>query len=109
MKCLLLQLNQQQQNYKQQKINLTEQKLVMEDVLDLVTSYEQSAELKAMVAQLQPIVTAFDAVEKEEANSNVSKSGGALIIGGGPSYTASEEVLSQITEAVGSVRNELIK
>lgn len=91
------------------RTRIAEQKLVMEDVLDLVTSYEQSPELKAMVAQLQPIVVAFDAVEKEEANSDVSKSGGALIIGGGPSYTASEEVLTQITEAVGSVRNELIK
>ena len=33
----------------------------------------------------------------------------AIIIGGGPRYTASEEVLAQITEAVTTARNQLVK
>lgn len=91
------------------RARIAEQKLVMEDVLDLVTSYDQSPGLQEVVATLQPVVEAFAAVEKEEASSEISKSGGAIIIGGGPRYTASAEVLAQITEAVSTARNQLVK
>ena len=77
--------------------------------MDLVTSYQQSPELQNVVSTLQPVVAAFEAVQKEEASSSVSKSGGAIIIGGGPRYTASEEVLAQITAAVTTARNQLVK
>lgn len=88
---------------------IAEQKLVMKDVLDLVGSYEQSPGLAEVVTTLQPVVAAFEAVEKEEASSQISKRGGAIVIGGGPRYTASEEVLAQITEAVTAARNQLVK
>ena len=91
------------------RARIAEQKLVMQDVLDLVTSYEQSPGLKEVLDTMQPIVQAFEAVEKEEASSEISKSGGAIVIGGGPRYTASEEVLAQITEAVTAARNQLVK
>ena len=91
------------------RARIAEQKLVMEDVMDLVTSYQQSPELQNVVSTLQPVVVAFEAVQKEEASSSVSKSGGAIIIGGGPRYTASEEVLAQITDAVSTARNQLVK
>ena len=81
----------------------------MEDVMDLVTSYQQSPELQGVVDVLQPVVAAFDAVTKEEAKNEISKSGGAIVIGGGPRYTASEEVLAQITDAVTTARNQLVK
>ena len=89
---------------------IAEQKLVMEDVMDLVTSYQQSPELKGVVEVLQPVVAAFDAVTKEEAKNEVPKgNGGAIFIGGGPRYTASEEVLAQITDAITTARNQLVK
>jgi hypothetical protein len=78
-------------------------------VVDLVTSYNQSPGLKAMIESLQPIVDAFDAVQKEEANNTIRKSQGAILIGGGSRYTASEEVLAQISSAVADVRNQLVK
>ena len=56
------------------------------------------------------MVVAFDAVTKEEAKNDVPKaSGGAIFIGGGPRYTASEEVLAQITDAVTTARDQLVK
>ena len=58
------------------RARIAEQKLVMEDVMDLVTSYQQSPELQNVVSTLQPVVAAFEAVQKEEASSSVSKSGG---------------------------------
>jgi hypothetical protein len=54
-------------------------------------------------------VDAFDAVQKEEANNTIRKSQGAILIGGGSRYTASEEVLAQISSAVADVRNQLVK
>ena len=77
--------------------------------MDLVTSYEQSPELQAVVATLQPVVAAFEAVEKEQAGNEVSKSQGAILIGGGPRYTVSEEALAKITDAVAAARNQLVK
>ena len=91
------------------RARIAEQKLVMEDVIELVNSYQQSPGLKQTVAALQPLVQAFEAVEREEASSEISKSQGAIVIGGGPRYTASEEVLAQITEAAATVRNQLVK
>ena len=47
---------------------------------------------------------------KEEAKNEVPKgNGGAIFIGGGPRYTASEEVLAQITDAITTARNQLVK
>ena len=91
------------------RTRIAEQKLVMEDVIDLVSSYGQSPGLTTVIQTLEPVVAAFDAVTREEASSDISKSGGAIIIGGGPRYTASEEVLAQITEAVTTARNQLVK
>lgn len=88
---------------------IAEQKLVMEDVMDLVTSYQQSPELQGVVDILRPVVTAFDAVNEEQASNDVTKSEGTIVIGGGPRYTASEEVLAQITDAVTTARNQLVK
>jgi len=91
------------------KTRIAEQKLVMEDVLDLLGSYEATPELQAMVSSLQPIVDAFAAVERAEASNNVSKSQGAIVLGGGPRYTASDETLDNISNAVTAVRNQLIQ
>lgn len=91
------------------RTRIAEQKLVMEDVIDLVSSYEQSPGLANVIQTLEPVVAAFAAVTREEASSDISKSGGAIVIGGGPRYTASEEVLAQITDAVTTARNQLVK
>jgi hypothetical protein len=91
------------------KTRIAEQKVVMQDVLDLVSSYEATPELTAMIAQLQPIVQAFEAVEVTAAKNEVSKKGGAIVIGGGPRYTASDETLEALSNAVASVRNQLVK
>lgn len=91
------------------KTRIAEQKLVMADVLDLLGSYEATPELQAMVNNLQPIVDAFAAVERAEASNNVSKSQGAIVLGGGPRYTASDETLDNISNAVTAVRNQLIQ
>ena len=91
------------------KKRIAEQKLVMEDVMMLVKSYTQSAELAGLIAAMQPVVDAFDAVTKEAGASNITKSEGAIIIGGGPSFSMSDEALASIANAVADVRNQLVK
>ena len=88
---------------------IAEQKLVMEDVMMLVKSYTQSAELAGLIAAMQPVVDAFDAVTKETGASDITKSEGAIIIGGGPSFSMSDEALASIANAVADVRNQLVK
>ena len=88
---------------------IAEQKLVMEDVMMLVKSYTQSAELAGLIAAMQPVVDAFDAVTKEAGASDITKSEGAIIIGGGPSFSMSDEALASIANAVADVRNQLVK
>ena len=51
---------------------IAEQKLVMEDVIDLVSSYEQSPGLTTVIQTLEPVVAAFDAVTREEARPTTS-------------------------------------
>ena len=91
------------------KKRIAEQKLVMEDVMMLVKSYRQSAELAGLIAAMQPVVDAFDAVTKEAGASDITKSEGAIIIGGGPSFSMSDEALASIANAVADVRNQLVK
>lgn len=91
------------------KKRIAEQKLVMEDVMMLVKSYTQSAELAGLIAAMQPVVDAFDAVTKEAGASDITKSEGAIIIGGGPSFSMSDEALASIANAVADVRNQLVK
>jgi hypothetical protein len=91
------------------RARIAEQKLVMDDVLELVTSYEQSQGLQNVIETLQPVVAAFEAVAQEEASSEIGKQDGVIVIGGGPKFQASEEVLAQITEAVTTARNQLVK
>lgn len=91
------------------KKRIAEQKLVMEDVMMLVKSYTQSAELAGLIAAMQPVVDAFDAVTKEGGASDITKSEGAIIIGGGPSFSMSDEALASIANAVADVRNQLVK
>ena len=91
------------------KKRIAEQKLVMEDVMMLVKSYTQSTELSELIAAMQPVVDAFDAVTKEAGASDITKSEGAIIIGGGPSFSMSDEALASIANAVADVRNQLVK
>ena len=91
------------------KKRIAEQKLVMEDVMMLVKSYTQSAELAGLIVAMQPVVDAFDAVTKEAGASDITKSEGAIIIGGGPSFSMSDEALASIANAVADVRNQLVK
>ena len=91
------------------KKRIAEQKLVMEEVMMLVNSYTQSAELAGLIAAMQPVVDAFDAVTKEAGASDITKSEGAIIIGGGPSFSMSDEALASIANAVADVRNQLVK
>ena len=91
------------------KKRIAEQKLVMEDVMMLVKSYTQSAELAGLIAAMQPVVDAVDAVTKETGASDITKSEGAIIIGGGPSFSMSDEALASIANAVADVRNQLVK
>ena len=91
------------------KKRIAEQKLVMEDVMMLVKSYTQSAELAGLIAAMQPVVDAFDAVTKETGASDITKSEGAIIIGGGPSFSMSDEALASIANVVADVRNQLVK
>ena len=91
------------------KKRIAEQKLVMEDVMMLVKSYKQSAELAGLIATMQPVVDAFDDVNKEAGASDITKSEGALIIGGGPSFSMSDDALASIANAVADVRNQLVK
>jgi len=91
------------------KKRIAEQKMVMEDVMVLVKSYNQSPELANLISAMQPVVDAFNAVTKETGKSDISKSEGAIIIGGGPSFSMSDESLTNIADAVASVRNQLVK
>jgi len=91
------------------KKRIAEQKMVMEDVMVLVKSYNQSPELANLISAMQPVVDAFNEVTKETGKSDISKSEGAIIIGGGPSFSMSDESLTNIADAVASVRNQLVK
>jgi hypothetical protein len=91
------------------KKRIAEQKMVMEDVMILVKSYNQSPELASLISAMQPVVDAFNEVTKETGKSDISKSEGAIIIGGGPSFSMSDESLTNIADAVASVRNQLVK
>ena len=92
------------------KQRIAEQKLILEDVLDLIDSYSDSPAIESMISQLQPVLVAFDGVDSgEEAAPTVDNKEGVIVISGGNELKADDATISAISEAIALVRNNLAK
>ena len=92
------------------KQRIAEQKLILEDVLDLIDSYSDSPAIESMISQLQPVLAAFDGVGSAgDATPTVDNNEGVIVISGGNKLKADDETISAISEAVALVRNNLAK
>jgi hypothetical protein len=93
------------------KQRIAEQKLILDDVLDLIGSYKNdSPAIEGMISQLQPIVTAFEGVTSSDGEaSTTDNEDGFIIIGGGDELHADDETISAISDAIALLRNKLAK
>jgi hypothetical protein len=92
------------------KQRIAEQKLILEDVLNLIGSYSDSPAIEGMISQLQPIVTAFEGVTSGDGEATTADNEeGVIIIGGGNELHADDETISAISDAIALLRNNLAK
>jgi hypothetical protein len=92
------------------KTRIAEQKLVLNDVMNLCGSYEQTPALTGLLTSMQAIEAAYKAVGTTEGEGTTTREeSGTFVIGGGPTFTADDAAIGAIASAVETVRNGCIQ
>ena len=92
------------------KTRIAEQKLVLDDVMRLCNSYEQTPALANLLSAMGAIETAYSGVGTSEGEGTTTREeSGAFVIGGGPTFTADDATIAAIASAVASVRAACIQ
>lgn len=92
------------------KSRIAEQKLVLDDVMRLCNSYEQTPALANLLSAMGAIETAYSGVGTSEGEGTTTREeSGAFVIGGGPTFTADDATIAAIAGAVESVRAACIQ
>jgi hypothetical protein len=87
------------------KARIAEQKLVLDDVMRLCGSYEQTPALTALLTSMKGIEDAYAGVGTSEGEGTTSREeSGSFVIGGGPTFTADDATIQAIASAVEAVR-----
>jgi hypothetical protein len=87
------------------KARIAEQKLVLDDVMRLCGSYEQTPALTGLLTSMQSIEAAYEGVSTSEGEGTTSREeSGSFVIGGGPTFTADDATILAIASAVEAVR-----
>lgn len=92
------------------KTRIAEQKLVLDDVMRLCKSYEQTEELAALLTSMEAIEAAYAGVATTEGEGSTSREeSGSFVIGGGPTFSADDATIQAIASAVEAVRSGCIQ
>ena len=92
------------------KQRIAEQKLVLDDVMGLCSSYEQTPALSNLLASMRSIEAAYGGVASTSSESTTNREeSGSFTIGGGPTFAADDATILAIASAVESVRTACIQ
>lgn len=92
------------------KTRIAEQKLVLDDVMRLCQSYEQTEPLAALLTSMEAIEAAYAGVATTEGEGSTSREeSGSFVIGGGPTFNADDATIQAIASAVEAVRSGCIQ
>lgn len=92
------------------KARIAEQKLVLDDVMRLCKSYEQTEALAALLSSMGSIEAAYEGVATTEGEGSTSREeSGSFVIGGGPTFSADDATIQAIASAVEAVRSGCIQ
>ncbi|HBP45334.1 MAG TPA: hypothetical protein DD635_05495 [Flavobacteriales bacterium] len=92
------------------KARIAEQKLVLDDVMRLCQSYEQTEALAELLTSMEAIVAAYSDVSTAEGEGTTSREeSGSFVIGGGPTFSADNATIEAIASAVETVRSGCIQ
>ena len=92
------------------KTRIAEQKLVLDDVMRLCKSYEQTEPLAALLTSMEAIEAAYAGVATTEGEGSTSREeSGSFVIGGGPTFNADDATIQAIASAVEAVRSGCIQ
>ncbi|UKN01890.1 hypothetical protein K6119_19385 [Paracrocinitomix mangrovi] len=86
-----------------------DQKLVLENLMEFVSTYGDDEGVSNMVNDLISLQDVFEAsMGFEESGTNVDNNDGKLVISGGGAYTMNEQALKDITAKVTELRENII-
>ena len=92
------------------KTRIAEQKLVLDDVMRLCKSYEQTEALAALLTSMEAIEAAYAGVATTEGEGSTSREeSGSFVIGGGPTFSADDATIQAIASTVEAVRSGCIQ
>ena len=86
-----------------------DQKLVLENLMDFVSTYSDDQSVQEMVDDLLTLQEVFEnSMDFEESGTNVDNNDGKMVFGGGGSFTMNEQALTDITAKVTELRDNII-
>lgn len=89
------------------KLRIAEQKMTLDNLMGLLSSYEPTEALDRMKAALAPVEAAFAGVKiTENAAAATAAEDGTVVISGGPEVEFDAATLTAISESVAAIRNQ---
>ncbi|MAC16751.1 MAG: hypothetical protein CMC97_00425 [Flavobacteriales bacterium] len=89
------------------KLRIAEQKMTLDNLMGLLSSYESTEALDRMKAALAPVEAAFSGVNiTENAAAATAAEDGTVVISGGPEVEFDAATLTAISESVAAIRNQ---
>lgn len=87
-----------------------DQRLVLENLLEFIGEYGDNADVSSIIEDLIGLQQVFEtSMEFEDSGTSIDNNDGMIIIGGGGSYTMTEQALVDITAKVKELRSNIIK
>lgn len=92
------------------KTRIAEQKYSLDNLLDLMKTYEDSDALVSVIADFENIKTSYDGIEIKKSKTETSKDEkGTMIIGGKREILMTDEQLHEITGKIAAIRASYIQ
>ena len=89
---------------------IAEQKLSLENLINLMDSYKNDETLAGLSAQLKDLKVDFDKVSSAGSETSVSESkNGVATIGGDNTFSMSPETLNAISSKIGKIRKSIVE
>lgn len=89
---------------------IAEQKYVLDDLINLMQSYDKADALSGIMSDLSELKASYDKVDIQKGKTETSQDeSGTMVIGGARTVSMSDDVLAEITTKIQEIRTKSIQ
>ncbi len=87
---------------------IADQKLVAENLMEFLVSYQDDADVKSYTADIQAVLDIYSKMDCSSSETQVENANGKLNFSGGESCKLTEEVFSSLQKKVAEIRKKIV-